>query len=879
MALLDVTVVDALEQLSGAWHISIVWQQSSLGTRAAERISCRMDRGTAEAMLRCVTRSAGLDFYRLSSGTYVVIGAAESPPGWAALGGFVVDSATGAALPAARVQLAEARYAAFAGEDGEFTFARLRPGRYAMTVRAIGYRPLVTTIEIAPQARRRLRVQLARNEAVVRPIIVNGIRPGSASASLGASTVADSVVRTIMGPSLFLPGAVAPLGVSRRDGTGDLHLQGGDVGEHPWRLDGVPLYDVSTLSGLLGIVSPLVVERLTVHRAGYGATVGSFTSGTIDLAHSVGHGGGDASADRGITADMALDPLTATVRVTAPVTVGSTSGRIMLAGRTSLWRLTAPPEMVRTVRHWSVPDPVLLARVSGFAAVPGMEQLDRTAYAGSVGTEAVSLNDVHVAASFDRGTAQRLSASAFTFMQGISYDGTAPDTGTATLGSSDAYGWRTSGAQLTHHWLQGTRVRQRVQVRVSDHTLDHDASMTMLSAPLSLAGGERNRMTEATALADWRVQLSPRTSTTLGVELTRADAELALANRVLRPLSLASTVWRGTAVADVTTQLRATMFLDAGVRVTQLQSGRTYAEPRLALRGESADAGVPWSWRVSAGGYHQFVTQFDVASPMPVAFVPSVRFWLPSDGTTRVAQAWHVAQEIVWQPALGWELRGEGYFKWMPVIPTFDYGTLYGAGTASAAAVLNEAAQFVQSAQGRAVGAGARLTREARVGRATWRHTLAYDFGWATRQFPSRFGGTMQPPPWLEPHRLLAISEVTPWRGLTASVRARSVIGRPWALRQVYYDLFGAAPTSVGLPIEMPGRMIRPALVDVDLGATWRQRVRGTTIELGASVTNAINRANVLDFGLRRRDTGADYDMIPRLLPGRIVAVTVQLQH
>jgi len=416
-------------------------------------------------------------------------------------------------------------------------------------------------------------------------------------------------------------------------------------------------------------------------------------------------------------------------------------------------------------------------------------------------------------------------------------------------------------------------------LRVSDHTLDHDASMTMLSASLALAGGERNRMIEATAVADWRVQLTPRINTTMGVELTRAHAELALANRVLRPLSLTSTVWRATAIADVTTQLRATMFLDAGMRVTQLQNGQTYAEPRIALRGESAAAGVPWSWRVAAGGYHQFVNQFDVASPMPVAFVPSVRFWLPSDGSTRVAQAWHVANEIVWQPAAGWELRGEGYVKWMPAIPTFDYGILYGTGTASSAAPLTEAAQFVQSAEGRAMGAGARLTRDARVGRTTWRHMLAYDFGWARRGFPSRFGGAQQPPPWLEPHRLLAVSEVTPWRNFTASVRARSVIGRPWALRQVYYDLFGAAPSSAGLPIEMPGNMLRPAIVDVDLGATWRQRVARADMEIGASVINAINRANVLDFGLRRRETGSDYDMIPRLLPGRIVAVTVQLRR
>ena len=69
MALLDVTVVDALERLSGAARMNIVWQQASLGVRADRRVSCRVDRGTPEAMLRCITRAADLDYYRLSSGT------------------------------------------------------------------------------------------------------------------------------------------------------------------------------------------------------------------------------------------------------------------------------------------------------------------------------------------------------------------------------------------------------------------------------------------------------------------------------------------------------------------------------------------------------------------------------------------------------------------------------------------------------------------------------------------------------------------------------------------------------------------------------------------------------------------------------------------
>ncbi|HYW51912.1 MAG TPA: carboxypeptidase-like regulatory domain-containing protein [Gemmatimonadaceae bacterium] len=839
-------------------------------------------------MLRCITRTAGLDFYRLSSGTYVVIVASEATPGWASLGGFVVDASTGTGLPSARVQLAELPTGTFAGDDGAFTIARLRPGRYAMTVRALGYLPFTTTLDLDANATRRMRVTLSRNETSTRPIIVNGIRPGDASATLGTSVVPGRATHTVMGPSLFLPGAVSPLGVARRDGTGDLHLQGGDAGEHPWRLDGIPLYDVTTLSGLLGTVSPLVVDRLTVHRAGYRASVGSFTAGAIDLTHASGR---VETTDR-ITADVAVDPLTATARVAGPLSIGGVTGRVMVAGRTGLWQWTAPPAMARTLRHWSAPDPVLLARVSGFGALPGMEGLDRTRYATSIGNESVSVNDVHAATTVGWGASHELSLSAFSTSQGIAYDGTAPDSAVAALGSgasgaatlhtTDAYAWRNTGAQLSHRWLIGTRVRQQLQLRTSRHALDHDASMTMVfaaPAPLGIAGGERNTITETTLAADWRVQASSRLSAAFGAEVSRASAELAIANRVLQPLALQSTVWRGTVLADVTARLRSGLFADVGLRVTQLQSGRSYGEPRIALRGESAASGVPWSWRVSAGGYHQFVTQFDVASTMPVAFVPSTRFWLPTDGSTPVAQAWHAAGEGVLRPADGWEVRGEAYMKWLPTIPTFDYGVVYGRNGAATSGTLADAAQFMAGARGRAAGVGVRVVRDARLRSATWRHEVAYDVGFAERRFPSRFGERLQPPPWLEPHRLLAATELALANGLTVAARARGVFGRPWALRQAYYDLFGAAPSTAGLPLDLPGNMTKPAVVDVDVGATWRTRLAGAELELGISVTNAIDRANVLDYGLRGRTDGSGYDMIPRFMQRRQPVATLQLRR
>lgn len=878
VALIDVPLVEALETLSQAARMNLVWQAATLGDKATRRIACRFTNARPEQVLGCITREAGLDYVRLSSGTYVVIAGAESALAPASFAGVVVDAATGAPLPAARVQLAEVPNGLLTQDDGGFTFPQLRPGRYDVTVRAVGYRPYRTAFAVESSGRQTLRLPMERAEAFVRPIIVNGIRPGVASAALGnASLDARAADRLLAGPATFLPGTVAPLGVARRDGTGDLHLQGGDVGEHPWRLDGIPLYDVTSLSGLLGIVSPTAVERMTVRRSGFRAGSGSFASGVIDLEHAVARSDGATTP----SAEVAVDPIAASASLSSPLRVGQGTGHLMLTGRTGLWQWTAPRPMVRALREWSVPDPVLLARVSGFGALPGHDRLDYTTFNARLGDERVSLHDAHAAARVAWGVAHQLDASAFVMAHGVAYDGTAGDAASLEaapmLHASDDYAWRTAGGQVAHRWLLGTRVRQRVQLRASSHRLQHTGGMRMLAAQeAALSAREDNGITELAALAEWQVTAGSRAQLLLGAELARASSHLDLGNRVLRPIAYKTAMARGTAFGDATIALGARHHLEAGVRVTQLQSGRTYAEPRLALRGERTDGAQTWAWRVAGGGYHQFVNQFDVASTMPVAFVPSVRFWLPSDGTTPVAQSWHLASEGMFRPGDGWELRGEAYARWQPSIPMFDYGVMYDATGVNAP--LAEASAFVARSEGRAAGGGVRLIREAAVRGVELRSELAYDAGSAERRFPSRFDGAMQPPSWLEPHRVLLASEVRPGAGLVLAGRSRAVWGRPWALRQAYYDLFGAAPMQGGLPISMPGGATRPAVIDLDLAASWTRPIGRTQVEFGASVTNVLNRANVLDFGLRRADADA-YVQVPRFLPGRQVAFTMQLRR
>jgi hypothetical protein len=660
--------------------------------------------------------------------------------------------------------------------------------------------------------------------------------------------------------------------VSRRDGLGDLHIQGGDVGEHPWQLDGVPLFDAASLSGLLGTVGPLAIERIAIRRGGFRASDGSFAAGVINLTHDLGVG-----RARPARATVAADPLAISARLSSPVRVAGATGEAMVAAREGTWGTTAPVALTRAMQAWSAPDPVLLQRLSGFGALPGMHDLEQARFTTG-GRESVTLRDVHAAVRLSWRGVHTLEASSFRTSHGMAWAGTATDTSGRALTARDAYAWRTTGGQAGLRMLVGTRVRQYVQARAVVHSLDHDAGMRMAPATgVAMAGREGNRIAEIGLRAEWTTGGASGWDVTGGVDLAQSDGTVNLANAVLRPIAARARVARATLWGDATTPIGGFAFLETGLRVTQLETGRTYAEPRVALRGEGGQA-HPWAWRIGGGGYHQFVSQLDLATTTPAAFVPSVRFWMPMDGRSGVATAWHAAAEGVMRLAPRWEVRAEGYARWQPVIPSVDYGVLFHADRALAGeAPLSSMGSFVAGARGTTMGAGVRAVYDGALGSAPLRAELAYDAGVSRRTFPSRFSGTAQPVPWLEPHRVQLALDMQPLRGLRTGLRGRGVFGRPWALRQAYYDLFGAAPMAAGLPLDDPGAMRRPALLDLDIGMSYERRVGSALIVVGAAIANVWNRPNVMDFGLRNAGSAGVYDMVPRLLPGRMPTLTLRI--
>ena len=876
LALRDVPLEQALEELVALTDISLVY-----GDEIGEaRIYCRRTDASAEALLGCIVESAGLDYYRLSSGTYVVIERAEQAPQYGSLAGIVVDGDTGEPLPGASVLLADASAGTAANAAGMFTFSSLEPGPYRVTASFIGYEPVAESVWVPADGRARQRIALRPKPFAATPVVVDGLQQRAPSALPGQSDLSAAESQTAtLGPADAARSARTLLGIADRPLLADLSIQGGEAGEHVTTLDGAPVFDPVSLGRVLTAFSPLAVERLTVRKAGFGAAHGSYTAGVVEIDQALGSGPLAATAQ--------LDPYSANVRVGG----GSANVAAMAAARTSLWSLYRPGTLDAALRHWNDVDPLLNA-----VAEPSGGASDELIFQPHRHGSDVAFSDVHAAVRVKLGPFRTLRASAYRgsnevgtelFAAGFGAEGETPEQ--LTL-SRDRYRWTNTTGRIRIESLLGARALGYAGVRASHHTLAHgyqtldaaDIGFTpttgsvadfeaelraaLASAPLPDDG---NRFTEWVAEAGLDYSLSPAHLVELGVEGAVVDHAFHLDNPYLRPLRSASTLGRVAAFVTDRYQVSRRTTLEAGLRMTWVPDrAAVYAEPRLALRYDAERGPVgPYAVRVAAGLYRQFVNQFDVTSVGPSAIVPSVRFWLPVDASLTPPRALHLAAEGFVMPATGWTVRAETYYKHLPHLLALDYGALLDHGASFEADAAQ--ASFIGAARGFAYGGGVRLERE--TGRV--RLGVGYDHSHSRRTFPSRFDGRTQPTPWNQPHRLQLSADLDLGAGFVTRLRGRGVWGRTWGYRQAYYDflVFHGNGDVIGLPEDRT----LPALYELDLGVGYSRRLAGTNVSLSLDVLNVLDRANVLDYSLR--SVGGDVEAVARTGLGIQPIVTLRI--
>jgi len=888
MAVRDVTVSAALEDLVSLTGISLVYSSDVVVGR---RAVCRAEDATAESLLRCIVESAGLDFYRLSSGTYVVIEGPHALPAYGALNGQILDAITGAPVPAAAVELADGSGRAVANAAGMFLLPRLLPGPHRLRISRLGYAAQTLGVEIGSSQTLRRSIRLDPTVMELDPIVVEGLEYVGGSAG-EASWSVEGFEGGAPAQGDLSRQARTGLGIARRPLFADLSVQGSAPGEHMVRLDGVPVFDPVALGRTRSAFSPLALRRITVHKAGFGVAQGSFSGGVIDVEHRVenleGRGGVTALAD----------PVSVTGQLSVPVTAVGGEGWMMLSGRTSLWSLYREPSLDAALRDWNQVDPVITRRLVG----DGDRFTDALRFDPHRHGSDLAFDDVHAALRVKYPGFRTLYAS---FYRGKNSVGTelfssGTDPGSESLDrlmvTRDRYAWSNTVGTMGFDGLIGDRGSLAGRLWASAHELDHAYGMVdgaevgyepgTSSVPeierdlvafldASPRSGETNRVREYGASMSGDLAAGAGHFLSGGVEVARLDSRSRLENGFVLPLRSEVTGWRLAAHLQDRWSVGRHVTLEGGVRTTAIGGGGVYTEPRFAGRIDGFTRALgPWSVRVAGGVHRQYIEQFDLTSVGPSALVPEVRFWLPSDGSLEPSRSRHLSLEIASRPMSGFELRAEAYRKWMDRILALDYGVL----TAAHSGVVVDLEQdaFVGVADGRAYGAGARASWE--EGRT--RFVAGYDRSVSERTFPSRFGGELQPTPWSEPHRLAVAARVPVAAGVAFEVESSTVWGRTWGLRRAYYDFLTLHGTDGGPDIGTPDGDPLPTLTLIDVGASWLGRVAGGPLaEFRAEVRN-LGPAQVLDYSLARVDGNGglpEYRRIDRHLPATSLVLSARV--
>ncbi len=894
LALRGVALDEALERFVEATGVAVSYEPELVRGR---RASCTAEEVEAEAVLRCILDESGLDFHRLSSGTYVVTEPVRLAPERGYVAGRVFDAETGGPLANSHVQLADADLKAVTDPSGRFTFPALLPGRYILMITHVGYRTWRDTLSIGAHEQFQAEAALRSEPIFITPVVVDGLQQHLPSNVLGqpSSSGAPHGQPTAPGPVRRVH---ALPGVRLNDVTADVHVQGADAGSQQFRLDGVPVYLPRSIAGLVGPFSSFAFDHISIHKAGFGAAYGSQLGGIVLAQHAL------ADTD---DLDVQADPYTLNARLRlSPGRDDRSKVAVMVAARVGLWDVFAPPRLQATLEGWSRPDPfLLLAPLEQPGTSLGATNTSNLLHAPV--NPAVRFSDLHGAFRIRFGPLRSLHAS---FYQGRHTLGGGVFSGSqrdqvefdaAEFSVIDEYAWRNEVGQIRYEAVLGNRTLAGLQLRAGSYRLHHnyrtldslDVILQNNSARLSslsttavrdgnavstiavegsidhARGAHHLRLGAEGGIVDSRFDLrSVRfalTSQPSGEGLgTVVENEATFGQGSVRS---AVESWYAASYAEDRVRLTGRLRAEAGVRLTYLNARHTiYAEPRAALLYDRSNSIVgPWSARMSAGLYRQFIGQTDVSKLNAGSLLPAVRVWLPVDATVRPPMAYHLAQEFLLKPHARWTFRFEGYLK------IEQHGLALAYAPADQSRLLTGRAaqsEFLTGTRGSARGGTISTT----FGTDHFRAEARYSYEQATRRGSALFGGRPHPVPWSEPHRLEIAADWMPTGRIAFTTRWHGVWGRTWGFRQVYYDYFGHAETTrIHAPFDLgdPESHRRPPIYQLDVSMAYSQPLGSAMLQLRAEIINVLDRDNIIDWrlvrdgDLWRKEARTLYPMMP----------------
>ena len=902
MAVREVPLDEALQRFIRQTRADIAYSSDLVRKRTAY---CRIRGATEEAVLRCLLAGTGLDYLRTSGGTYLLVEERRGPDARGGLAGTVVDAATGEPLPQANVLLADASTGTSTNQAGRFQFASVLSGPHRLVVTYVGYATAVDTVWIPSDGRRTVTVSLDPRILEGEPVVVDGLQQRLPSARLGRGEVEVDERMRLPGGSLRggLRNASRQTGVQVDRPRASIHVQGGGDGENVTLVDGVPVREPISLGGLTSVFSPKALDRLVVHKTGFEASRGSYTSGVVETTHDLRRPNTPSGQP---SLSLSADPVSVDARADLEWDAGGgRPGQAMVAARRSVWEAYRAPSLHHLLDTWTQPDPALTARWIEPSASA------ETVAARRPGSD-VGFVDLHAAVRQPLSPFRQVYVSGYHGSHrlgttvGHLLQTTEPSADARALTTRTHNAWENTAVQARYNWIAGSRTTGMLQLYGSRHDSRtffglRDAAVTgvdptdesaldsvqqsaeMLSPDGADHSAEGNRLTEAGVKARLDVSLAPGVHVEVAVEPRHFRGTFHVRNRFLGAIGHETRAWQVGSYAQGTASLGLGTTVTAGTRLTYVPARQSvYAEPRASVRADRPETAVGHvALRLAGGIYRQYVLQADVSSSGPTDVVPSVQFWLPLDGSLSPPRAYHASTDVLVRPSDAWTLRLETYAKWQPQTVAVDYAGIVRAEPlddvrqASMMQVGRQSDLFAVG-EGRAYGAALRVQRDA----DRLSGDVTAEVSRVHRRYPGRFGDRFVPAPWETPLELSANVDVRVGGGVHAVGSWSGQWGRSWALRRAYYDYVALSGGIDGYDLDRPSEQRLAPFSRIDLGLRTKHRVGGVTLQVQAGALNVLGRANPFDWSLdaASAQTGSAPRPIARTLPGRRFYLKVSAQ-
>lgn len=852
-----------------------------------QSVFLKIDEKSAEGILQAVLEDTGLNFIQLSTGTYMLVPDVKQDALYAKFSGRVVDAESGSPLPNASISIEGNQAGTITNSKGQFATAPLQTGDYLVSVSYLGYRPQTYTLKLDPDKNNRKTFYLNPTTLVGQPLVVSSNQPRYPVYNGTKESAGYSLLQSldITGSQNVMQSLELFSGVYSTPGHNgsDIFIQGGEAGDHQVRLDGVPVYNPMAAGFLFSAFSPYAIDNIRLHKAGFGAAVGSNLSGVVNFSNK-------QAVDSTTTIMAQVDQLATNFSAGKLYNLqGDKKLSLMVTGRTNIWPIVKKGALDDTFTNWNRLDPL----IQNFLLGDGQTIAH---YLPSFRHSDFRIFDMHLSGSLKENSYQSTDFSLY--VGGTNLENSLLSEKTSLTTSQPEFVFtknrnkmRNVMAQIGRNSSLGDRTDMESQLYFTASRTDNGSFMEGRDDAVfnGLTPVQRfqtfddeitdeeipnneNNLYETGLNLNFTSHLSGRWKLYYGFQPRYYDYRFELADMFFFPtlkqeneLFLHSYVEQEVLLNDKIT-------LKTGIRATQApKHNELFFEPRTSIKLDMPDFAWGYSSLTLSGGlYRQFTNRFDVANIGPNALMPYFNFWLPSDFSTDIPKSWNVGLDWNLIPSEIFNLHLEGFYKHQPTNLTLDYHQLI-AIPANANEQLTQQSDFLIEGNGFAYGFA--LSADAYMKQTGTTLRLNYQFSRAERTIPNRFGGTSQAVPWNQGQDMSFFVSQKIIGNLKAAANVKWIPDRNWGFRQAYFDFFEAQGiTEFGeLSLADPENSELPYYLRVDLNLNYRWQINSLDINAEVQLLNMLDRNNVVENRITPNNTPdgqVTFQPTARRLPG-----------